>query len=471
MKHILYKASQYYALTKPRVAQLAVFCAVIGMCLAARGAVPWRVLCGGALGIWLCASAAFAVNCWVERHIDARMRRTAWRPSARGELGSAQILAFATLTGALGAGLLYALTNPLTLWLTLATFLGYAVVYTVLLKPATPQYIVIGGAVGAMPPALGWAAVTGTVPVQAWILVLIIFVWTPPHFWALALARRDDYARSGWPMLPLTHGEKFTRLHILLYSWILFGAALLPYAAHMSGGVYLVVALALGALFIVYAWRLWRQYSDARAHRLFRYSIVYLTLLFAALLVDHDARLFSKPAFQNIDLSGNSSFARDFALPDTQGRLRTLADFKGKVVVLLFGYTHCPDVCPTTLAELAQVSKRLGSDAQHVQVVFVTVDPSRDTPEALERYVKAFGPNFSALRAADPAALRKVKRDFRVHYAKNPGAQSGEYEMEHTAASYVFDPRGRLRLYVLYGQRPESWLHDLRLLLKEKIST
>src|SRR5260363_45786 len=434
MKHILYKASQYYALTKPRVAQLAVFCAVIGMCLAARGAVPWRVLCGGALGIWLCASAAFAVNCWVERHIDARMRRTAWRPSARGELGSAQILAFATLTGALGAGLLYALTNPLTLWLTLATFLGYAVVYTVLLKPATPQNIVIGGAVGAMPPALGWAAVTGTVPVQAWILVLIIFVWTPPHFWALALARRDDYARSGWPMLPLTHGEKFTRLHILLYSWILFGAALLPYAAHMSGGVYLVVALALGALFIVYAWRLWRQYSDARAHRLFRYSIVYLTLLFAALLVDHDARLFSKPAFQNIDLSGNSSFARDFALPDTQGRLRTLADFKG-------------------------------------QVVFVTVDPSRDTPEALERYVKAFGPNFSALRAADPAALRKVTRDFRVHYAKNPGAQSGEYEMEHTAASYVFDPRGRLRLYVLYGQRPESWLHDLRLLLKEKIST
>src|SRR5260363_19061 len=207
MKHILYKASQYYALTKPRVAQLAVFCAVIGMCLAARGAVPWRVLCGGALGIWLCASAAFAVNCWVERHIDARMRRTAWRPSVRGELGSAQILAFATLTGALGAGLLYALTNPLTLWLTLATFLGYAVVYTVLLKPATPQNIVIGGAVGAMPPALGWAAVTGTVPVQAWILVLIIFVWTPPHFWALALARRDDYARSGWPTLPLTHGE------------------------------------------------------------------------------------------------------------------------------------------------------------------------------------------------------------------------------------------------------------------------
>src|SRR5260364_14175 len=199
MKHILYKASQYYALTKPRVAQLAVFCAVIGMCLAARGAVPWRVLCGGALGIWLCASAAFAVNCWVERHIDARMRRTAWRPSARGELGSAQILAFATLTGALGAGLLYALTNPLTLWLTLATFLGYAVVYTVLLKPATPQNIVIGGAVGAMPPALGWAAVTGTGPGQAWLLGLFFFAWPRPLFgpfdWPAAMITRAPAGR------------------------------------------------------------------------------------------------------------------------------------------------------------------------------------------------------------------------------------------------------------------------------------
>ncbi len=292
MKRMLRIAGQYYALTKPRVAQLAVFCAVIGMLLATPNAVPWRILFGGALGIWLLASAAFAINCWVERHIDARMRRTAWRPSARGELDSAQIMVFSALTGALGAWLLYASTNALTLGLTLATFFGYVVIYTLILKPATPQNIVIGGAAGAMPPALGWAAVTGNVPAQAWVLVLIIFVWTPPHFWALALYRRNDYARAGWPMLPLTHGEKFTRLHILLYSWILLGVTLLPYISRMSGGVYLTAASALGVLFIVYAWQLWRQYSDARAYKLFRYSIVYLALLFAALLVDHYVQLF-----------------------------------------------------------------------------------------------------------------------------------------------------------------------------------
>lgn len=293
-KRILHRASQYYALTKPRVAQLTVFCAVIGMLLSIRGAAPWRILLGGAFGIWLLASAAFAINCWVERNIDARMRRTAWRPSARGELGSAQIITFSALTGTLGAGILYAFTNPVTLWLTLATFFGYAVIYTLVLKPATPQNIVIGGAAGAMPPALGWAAVTGTVPAEAWLLVLIIFVWTPPHFWALALYRRHDYARAGWPMLPLTHGEQFTRLHILLYSWILFGVTLLPYASNMSGGVYLAAASGLGVLFILYAWQLWRQYSDTRARKLFRYSIVYLTLLFAALLVDHYVRLLMK---------------------------------------------------------------------------------------------------------------------------------------------------------------------------------
>ncbi len=174
-----------------------------------------------------------------------------------------------------------------------------------------------------------------------------------------------------------------------------------------------------------------------------------------------------KPAFQNLDLTGNASYARDFALPDTQGHLRTLTDFKGKVVVLLFGYTHCPDVCPTTLAELAQVLKRLGRDAKRVQIVFVTVDPARDTPAALEQYVTAFGPNFIALRTDNPEALKKIARSFRVHYAKLPRATPGHYEMEHTAASYVFDPQGQLRLYVRYGQTPESWLHDLRLLLKE----
>ncbi len=282
-----HRLAQYYALTKPRVTQLAVFCAVIGMFLASPGIVPWPTLLGGALGIWLLAAAAFAINCLIEKKADALMRRTAWRASASGEILPRQILVFAAGLGMLGMLALYLFTNLLTLWLTLATFVGYALIYTLLLKPATPQNIVIGGAAGAMPPALGWAAVTNSVPAEAWILVLIIFVWTPPHFWALALYRRQDYQQANLPMLPITHGEKFTRLHILLYSFILFGVSLLPFATRMSGVLYLIAAVALGAIFIRYAWRIWRNYSDALARQTFRYSIIYLSLLFLALLVDH----------------------------------------------------------------------------------------------------------------------------------------------------------------------------------------
>lgn len=284
------RLSQYVALTKPRVTQLAVFCAVIGMFLSTPGMVPWAVLIGATVGIWLVAGAAFAVNCLVEQKIDAVMRRTAWRPSARGEITTAQILAFSAALGGLGMWTLYMFTNALTMWLTFATFIGYAVIYTLLLKPATPQNIVIGGASGAMPPALGWAAVTGHVPGDAWILVLIIFVWTPPHFWSLALYRRQDYQNAGLPMLPNTHGEQFTRLHILLYSIILLAVSLMPFISQMSGIVYLASAVLLGAIFLAYAWKIFRDYSDALARRTFRYSIVYLSLLFAALLVDHYAR-------------------------------------------------------------------------------------------------------------------------------------------------------------------------------------
>ncbi len=284
------RLSQYFALTKPRVTQLAVFCAVIGMFLATPGMVPLRALIGGTIGIWLLAGAAFAINCLVEQKIDAKMRRTAWRPSARGEITTPQILAFSAVLGGVGAWTLYTFTNPLTMWLTIATFVGYAVIYTLLLKPATPQNIVIGGASGAMPPALGWAAVTGTVPGDAWILVLIIFVWTPPHFWVLALYRVKDYENSGLPMLPVTHGSKFTRLHILLYTVILFVVTMMPFISGMSGVVYLASAVVLGAVFLAYAWKVYVDYSDALARRAFRYSIIYLSLLFAALLIDHYAR-------------------------------------------------------------------------------------------------------------------------------------------------------------------------------------
>ena len=277
----------FYALTKPRVVSLILLTAVIGMFLATPGMVPPGLLAAATLGIALVAGAAAAINCLVERKLDALMRRTRWRPLVRGELGTRETLVFAGLIGGSGLWILAYYVNQLTMWLTLATFVGYAVIYTLLLKPATPQNIVIGGASGAMPPVLGWAAVTGQVSTEAMLLFLIIFAWTPPHFWSLALYRTEDYARAGVPMLPVTHGAHYTRLQVLLYTLILFAVSLLPYVVQMSGLAYLVAALALGGFFIAYALRIYFNYSDALAQRTFRYSIAYLALLFTALLVDH----------------------------------------------------------------------------------------------------------------------------------------------------------------------------------------
>ncbi|ENO75046.1 heme o synthase [Thauera sp. 63] len=278
----------FYVLTKPRVNTLIVFCAVIGMFLAVPEGLPDAMTVFAAtVGIACVAGAAAAMNCLIEQQIDARMTRTRVRPLPRGELSPPEVLLFAGVLGGSGLTLLHQMVNPLTMWLTLATFVGYAVVYTVLLKPRTPQNIVIGGASGAMPPVLGWAAVSGEVSADALLLFLIIFAWTPPHFWALALYRTADYARAGLPMLPVTHGAEFTRLSVLLYTLILFGVTLLPFATRMSGALYLGVAVALGLQFIRYAWRLYRDYSDALARRTFRFSIAYLFGLFGALLVDH----------------------------------------------------------------------------------------------------------------------------------------------------------------------------------------
>ncbi len=281
------RARAFYALTKPRVVSLIVFTAVIGMFLATPGMVAPQVLLAGTLGIALVAGGAAAVNCLVEQRIDAAMQRTRWRPLPRGELTPLQTLVFAGAVGGLGLWILAQFVNALTMWLTLGTFVGYAIVYTVLLKPATPQNIVIGGASGAMPPVLGWAAATGEVSLQAMLLFLIIFAWTPPHFWSLALYRTEDYARAGLPMLPVTHGRRYTQLQVLLYTLILFAVSLLPFAVRMSGWIYLAAACALGAVFVGHALRLYVAYSDALARRTFRYSILYLSLLFAALLVDH----------------------------------------------------------------------------------------------------------------------------------------------------------------------------------------
>ena len=282
--------AQFYALTKPRVIQLIVFCALIGMVLAVPG-VPGladlRLALIASVGIWLVSGAAAAFNCLVEQGIDAKMRRTSWRPTAQGQLDDRLTLAFSLALCGLGSWILYVWVNPLTMWLTFATFVGYAVIYTVILKPRTPQNIVIGGASGAMPPVLGWAAMTGEVGPEALILFLIIFLWTPPHFWALALYRVEDYRKSGLPMLPVTHGNEFTRLQIFLYTLVLFAACLLPFVFQMSGKLYLVVAVALSIVFCWYGWKLWREYSDALARKTFRFSLIHLSLLFAALLLDH----------------------------------------------------------------------------------------------------------------------------------------------------------------------------------------
>jgi protoheme IX farnesyltransferase len=281
---------QLHALTKPRVLQLIVFCALVGMVMAVPRVPTLNEIQRAILacvGIWLVAGAAAAINCLVEKEIDAKMKRTSWRPTAQGQVDGLLALLFSSALCAAGSALLYFWINPLTMWLTLGTFLGYAVIYTVILKPLTPQNIVIGGSSGAMPPVLGWAAMTDQVGPEALLLFLIIFLWTPPHFWALALYRVEEYRKSGLPMLPVTHGIDFTCLQILLYTLILLAACLMPFAYGMSSWLYLLVALGLSLVFVVHAFKLWRQYSDEQARQTFKFSLVHLSVLFAAMLVDH----------------------------------------------------------------------------------------------------------------------------------------------------------------------------------------
>ena len=277
----------YWIVTKPRVTLLAVFTAFIGMLLVDKSLPSMTVLIGGNLGIWLIAGASFAMNCLLEAAVDAKMKRTDKRPSAQGTLTTTQIVVFALILGALGSAVLIATTNVLAWALTLATFFGYSFIYTLYLKPNTPQNIVIGGAAGAMPPVLGWAAVANDVSAAPLLLFLIIFAWTPPHFWALALYRQEDYEKSGLPMLPVTHGRDFTLLHMLLYTWLMLAVSLLPFAIRMNSWLYAAAALVLGLRFVQLVMELRKNYSDQKSRAVFRYSLTYLSLLFGALLVDH----------------------------------------------------------------------------------------------------------------------------------------------------------------------------------------
>jgi heme o synthase len=281
------QARQYFELTKPRVVALIVFTAIIGMFLAVPGLPPLDKVLFGSLGIWLAAASAAAINHLIDRRIDALMARTAHRPMPSGSLNFAQVLTFAVALGMLSMAILAWLVNPLTAALTFGSLIGYAIVYTGWLKRATPQNIVIGGLAGAAPPALGWAAVTGHLHPHALLLVLIIFVWTPPHFWALAIYRREDYARAMIPMLPVTHGVEYTRWHVLFYTVLLIVVTVLPWLTGLSGLFYLGGALVLGAAFLYYAIRLMNPPSERFAMEVFNYSIIYLMALFAFLLVDH----------------------------------------------------------------------------------------------------------------------------------------------------------------------------------------
>jgi len=280
-------AAEYLALTKPRVVALIVFTALVGMVLAVPGMPPIDKLLLGVLGIALAAGSAAAINHLLDQKADAVMARTRGRPLPTGQLNATQAAGFALALGALSMLVLVAGVNVLTAALTFLSLIGYAVIYTVWLKRATPQNIVIGGAAGAAPPVLGWAAVTGNISGDALLLFLIIFAWTPPHFWALALYREKEYGRAGIPMLPVTHGSAFTRLHILLYTVLLAVITIFPYLTHLSGNLYLAGAIVLNGVFLMHSWRLYRSYSDVQARRTFIYSIQYLSALFALLLIDH----------------------------------------------------------------------------------------------------------------------------------------------------------------------------------------
>ena len=277
----------FFALCKPRVNALIVFTAVIGMFLATPGMVPIDILISAIIGIGFVSGAAAAFNCLIEEKIDARMARTRGRPLPMGKVSQQETMFFASVLGGLGLFILFYFVNFLTMWLTALTFFAYAVIYTIFLKPATPMNIVIGGASGAMPPVLGWAAVNNALSPEAWILFLIIFCWTPPHFWALALYRREEYAKVDMPMLPVTHGEKFTLLHIVLYTIILVIVTMMPFSIGMTGLIYLFFATILNAIFLYYVVMLYRNYSDKLSMKIFRYSIVYLGLIFTGFLIDH----------------------------------------------------------------------------------------------------------------------------------------------------------------------------------------
>eukprot|EP00659_Diplonema_papillatum_P005447 gene5447-8299_t len=406
---------------------------LVGMFLATRAGVPWPVLIFGNLGIALCAGGAAAVNHVVDRRIDALMARTHKRPLAEGRVSPVAALVFAMVLAVAGLALLLAFTNPLAAWLTLASLLGYAVIYTGFLKRATPQNIVIGGLAGAAPPLLGWVAVTGHVSAEPLLLVLIIFAWTPPHFWALAIHRKEEYAKADIPMLPVTHGEHYTKVHILLYTFALLAVSLMPYVIHMSGMLYLVCALVLGGRFLQWAWVLYRGSRPHAAINTFngKGQGDPTALIDAGIILLPQSRQLPPVTMTNQD-----------------GQPVVVNELKGKWSVLFFGYTFCPDICPTTLAQLRQIKSELPKDVvDKLQVILVSVDPNRDTPAQLKQYLGYFDPQFEGLTGASVDDVQKVSNAVSIPFIPADTSKPN-YTVDHSGNLALIGPDGTQRGFI-----------------------
>jgi protoheme IX farnesyltransferase len=420
----------YYLLCKPNVVYMMLICALVGMLLAEDSVSSISTIIIALLGIALCSGSAAAINQVIDRNADAAMTRTDQRPLPQGELSVFHASSFAFVIGVLGALILYVYINTLTMILTLASLIGYAFIYTVYLKRATPQNIVIGGLAGAAPPLLGWAAISNTIDPYALLLVLIIFVWTPPHFWALAIYRKEEYAKESIPMLPVTHGVAFTKLQIVLYTIILFIVSVLPYIVLMSGFVYLISAIVLSSIFMYYSIKLYFSDDDAVAMKTFNFSIYYIFLIFIALLCDHYLnsmkavnknliiilvfmvtvlslfinKLTTPRTLSNDELLINGLFLfdtpkeiSDFEFFSSDGNSITRSDLIGKWTLMYFGFTKCPDECPTTMYQLSKLIKVLRDkdfNLNDKQWILVSIDPERDTPEIIDNYAKGFDKDF-----------------------------------------------------------------------------
>lgn len=463
----------YIELCKPRVVLLMILTSIVGMCLAPSPSFPVIPMILGNCGIALVAAAAAVLNHIADQHIDKLMHRTQHRPIVQGKISTTRSLYFAGILCFVGMLILFIYINVLTAILTFLCLMGYAVCYTLYLKHATPQNIVIGGIAGAIPPLLGWTSVTGVVSPEALILVLIIYVWTPPHFWALAIYRLEDYAKANVPMLPNTHGVAFTKLSILLYTILLICVSTLPYIINMSGMLYLIGVFTVDALFLYYVVRLYYSNDNKHALLTFKYSIHYLGLVFLLLLVDHYDK---KPVAympKEVKINGvflaESKTIKDFQLTDHKGKAFSKDNLMDHWTIMFFGFTHCGYVCPTTMTELNKMYKKLKIELPEnklPQVVLVTVDPARDSQSRMKDFVNAFNADFRGVRA-DLKDTEVFERQLHITAVKvqEKNQPKDQYSVNHSAEILLFNPKGQLQAYLFFPPKADRLVRDYKVIL------